>query len=628
MASSSRLRALSVLPAALFRLLSLLSLCCLLSSCQEESNLRFENQINLFAFADAKPDFEDSQLSELAEQLQTQRLVLLSPGAPIQFTGFEAPALARLELEWVPPLASVAGAVRLQVHRIDTSGARERLVDERMELTTPFGQSATKWQWPLSAEHKIEGLEFSISPYDDALRLPGFIAVARPRIFFEYEIPAAKEGDPAPRQIILVTLDTFRSDYLGCYGNTRVKTPNFDALAEDSSLFTEAYSTANVTKPSHYSIFTSIHLKDHRVDDNFKTLGAGTPSMIEALGERGFRTAAFLAAYNFSADLDSFHKRFDDYFRTAVRDRRAGDVNADVIPWMVENRTRDFFAWIHYFDAHAPYTPPYPYSRMYQEDDELEFPAPTSPDYKWRVIRDRAGPDILRKLYMGEVSYIDNEFGKLVARLKLLGIYAGATIIVTADHGDAHGELGLWAQHRGLTDGTTHVPLLIKRPFGTPHGRIGGLVSTLDIYPTLFDWLGFEISHPYRGTSLRPLMEKGEDSAQSIVFSHHAHGYQVALRTRDQRAVLGLKNKVFKQHGAGYAMLRDRLEIYDYTKSLDRKRKLLPMEGDDVAGDHPDLAQRYRLQLEAFLADRYPYETGSIEDERYIEKLEALGYVR
>ncbi|MBW2726481.1 MAG: sulfatase, partial [Deltaproteobacteria bacterium] len=495
----------------------------------------------------------------------TQRYVFLEPGVPVRFTGFAAPGQARLELEWVPPMNPGAEAVRLQVARIDASGGRDLLVDERLELSTPFGRSSTKHQWSLVSDQEITGLEFSVSPWDDASPLRGRIAAARPRLYFEQEIPASPESAPPPTQIILVTLDTFRSDYLGCYGNTRVKTPSFDALARDSTLFSETYSTANVTKPSHFSIFTSSHVKDHGVDDNFKALGADTPSMIEALRKRGFRIAAFLAAYNFSAKQGSFSARFDDYFPTAVRDRRAGDVNADVIPWMHENRNRDFFAWIHYFDAHAPYSAPYPYNRAYQQGDELEFPAPTSPDYSWTRIRQKADRDVLRKLYMGEVSYIDDEFGKLVAKLEQLGIYDRATIVLTADHGDAHGELGLWAVHRGLTDGTTRVPLLYKRPFGMPRGRIDGLVSTLDIYPTIFDWLGFEIAHPHRGVSLRPLMEQGMDSKREAVFSHHAHDYQVSVRTRDQRATLGLQDMVFGKQGAGYSISKDRMEVYDYS---------------------------------------------------------------
>jgi hypothetical protein len=612
------------------RALSVVSivLCCLVASCRDSEPRGFENHLNLFHFAQDKPDFEVSRNKDLAEQIQTQRYLLLEPGAPIRFSGFEAPARGRLELEWIPPADSRLEAVLLQVARVDEMGERELLVDERLEASVPFGRSATKHQWSFAAAGKITGLEISASSWNDESKVQSRIAVARPRLYFLQPLPTPPKVHSLPNQIILVTLDTFRADYLGSYGNTRVRTPNLDALAEESSQFTEAYSTANVTKPSHVSIFTSSHVKDHGVDDNFKALGPAPATLIEALGERGFRTAAFLAAYNFSAEGNGLSARFRDYFPTAVRDRRAGDVNADVIPWMLENRDRDFFAWIHYFDAHAPYSPPPPYDRMYQDEDELEFPAPTSPDYNWMKIRKTADRDVLTKLYMGEVSYIDDEFGKLVSKLKQLGIYDRATIVLTADHGDAHGEFGLWAVHRGLTDGTTRVPLLYKRPSGTPRGRIGGLVSTLDIYPTIFDWLGFEITHPHRGESLRSLMEHGQDSNRDVVFSHHAHGYQVSLRTPDRRATLGLLNKVFGKSGTGYAMSKDRMEIYDYSNSRDPSRFGRPMEGQDMSSENPDLAQGYRSQLQAFLADHYSHEAESIEDEDYVEKLKALGYVR
>jgi len=172
------------------------------------------------------------------------------------------------------------------------------------------------------------------------------------------------------------------------------------------------------------------------------------------------------------------------------------------------------------------------------------------------------------------------------------------------------------------------VPLLYKRPFGMPRGRIDGLVSTLDIYPTIFDWLGFEIAHPHRGVSLRPLMEQGMDSKREAVFSHHAHDYQVSVRTRDQRATLGLQDMVFGKQGAGYSISKDRMEVYDYSDPVAGRETVGPQEGREVATENPALAQRYRLQLEAFLADRYSHETDSMEDDEYIERLEALGYVR
>ncbi|MBW2293511.1 MAG: hypothetical protein JRG94_14540, partial [Deltaproteobacteria bacterium] len=79
---------------------------------------------------------------------------------------------------------------------------------------------------------------------------------------------------------------------------------------------------------------------------------------------------------------------------------------------------------------------------------------------------------------------------------------------------------------------------------------------------------------------------------------------------------------------AGYSISKDRMEVYDYSDPVAGRETVGPQEGREVATENHALAQRYRLQLEAFLADRYSHETDSIEDDEYIERLEALGYVR
>jgi arylsulfatase A-like enzyme len=375
-----------------------------------------------------------------------------------------------------------------------------------------------------------------------------------------------------------------------------------------------------VTRPSHFSIFTSMFLKDHGVVSNHERLSADAPTLIDVLKQKAFRTAAFVGAANFSSPGSDFHRRFDDFHACEPRDRRAEDVNADVFPWLLENRNRDFFAWIHYFDTHAPYAPPHPYNRMFQEGEELRGPSQVSPEYNWPELKRNASPGVLEKLYMGEVSYLDAQFGELVEKLRELDIYGSALIVVVADHGDALGELGFWALHSGLSDATTHVPLLIKVPGGSPRGVVRGLVSTLDIYPTIFGFLDLEIPHPHRGENLRPLMVTSRDSERQRVFSEHAHGFQAALRTPRHRAILGLVTHPFDRSSRGYRSEAGRIEVFDYAAGMSERH--------DIAAYRSDLSSGYRDEIEQFLRDRWAFESTPIENDEYTERLKALGYVR
>jgi len=549
----------------------------------------------------------------LRDRVYTDDFLVTVPGAEVVFRGVGVEGPCRLSYEvalpgWEP---GVPRAVRTTVTLRGRAG-EERVLERTRRTTLEEGESGARSSWALDPGFAIDELALSIEldGEDAAAR----IVLLRPWLEHEQRVAAAA---PDARRVLLVTLDTFRADYLGCYGNRSVESPCFDALADESVVFRDCYSTTNVTKPSHTSIFTSLYSKDHGVTDNYKTLSAATPSMIEALRERGFRTAAFVAAFNFSPERSELYRRFDDYHPCVPRDRRAEDVHADLFPWLLEHRDEDFFAWVHYFDTHAPYAAPYPYNRMYRGDKRYAIPPQLSQDYDWLSVLKLGGVDVAKDLYRGEVSYLDDQFGRLVARLRELGLWESLTLVLTADHGEALGELGFVALHNGLSDATTHVPLMLKLPGGGARGVVEGLVSTIDIYPTLFDYLDLAVPHAVRGESLRPLIEGSRRSERPWVFSEHAHGLQVSLRTETQRFTLGLEDHELSRR---YHTRAGGAELYDYS----RRR----VERANLAEARPELARTFRAELERFLADRLDFAAREVADEEYVDKLEALGYAR
>jgi hypothetical protein len=220
---------------------------------------------------------------------------------------------------------------------------------------------------------------------------------------------------------------------------------------------------------------------------------------------------------------------------------------------------------------------------------------------------------------MGEVSYLDHELGRVFERLRALGRYSEAMIILVSDHGESLGEHGIYCEHAGLYEATVRVPLIIKPP-GAAGGRVvEALVSTLDVYPTLFDYLGLPIDHPTRGRSLRPLVSARADSESSdgarTLFSEHARLKQLALLDQGGRQILDLSDdRVFPNFG------------FELGK-LERFGPLGEVMGKDAITrirDEVDLDPR---MLEFMRTAGLHVALPSRDSAEAIAKLKALGYV-
>jgi len=200
---------------------------------------------------------------------------------------------------------------------------------------------------------------------------------ANPRLVSDGREVMAGLTDRTAPNILLITADTLRADYLGCYGHETIRTKNLDSLAERGVLFLNHFSQTNITIPSHASILTSLYLKDHGVVDNYFKLAEGFLTLQEILKDNGYHTAAFVGASHMNPEQSGFGQGFDAFSRTGAWriapssdiERKAETVNSDVFSWLENESRSPFFVWIHYFDPHSPYIPPAPYSKMYYKGD-------------------------------------------------------------------------------------------------------------------------------------------------------------------------------------------------------------------------------------------------------------------
>lgn len=309
-----------------------------------------------------------------------------------------------------------------------------------------------------------------------------------------WSFPLTTAAGPKEPNVLLITIDTVREDRVGCYGYRQAHTPNLDALAREGALFQTVVTSVPLTLPSHCTIMTGTYPPLHGVRDNLGyKLGDSPPTLAAILKQRGYSTAAFVGADVLDPSR-GLNRGFDTYsgpfkrkmgrnnplvFNLEELQRRAGEVVDDALGWMSRQPgSKPFFVWIHLYDPHAPYDPP---------------------------PRFRA---LLRDPYDGEIAYADDAIGKVFEYLKAHALYDPTLIVAASDHGESFGEHGEYTHGFFIYDTTLLVPLIIKPPLDARagHRRIETPVQTIDIAPTVLQFLGVAPPSSMQGRSLMSLV--------------------------------------------------------------------------------------------------------------------------
>ncbi len=321
---------------------------------------------------------------------------------------------------------------------------------------------------------------------------------------------------PARPDLLLITLDTLRADHLGAYGAPAGSTPELDRLAERSVVFERMLAASSRTAPSHASIFSSRFARAHSVGfANGSTRLADGATLASRLAQAGYETAAFVSNSMLKRriGLDQGFARYDDALPDSeanrpVFERVAVKTTASALAWLAGPRAHPRFLWVHYNDPHGPYTPP----PEFVKPEVVSAPESALPELAierglggipaYQVIGGERGPGQYRARYAGEIRYLDASIARLVASFLASATDAGAVVAVTADHGEALGEEGLYFSHGfGTAPNLAHVPFILFADGLTPR-RVAGLVHHVDILPTLLEAAGLPIPEGLDGVTL------------------------------------------------------------------------------------------------------------------------------
>jgi len=382
--------------------------------------------------------------------------------------------------------------------------------------------------------------------------------------------------------VVLVSIDTLRSDRLPAYGYAGVETPHIDALAKRSVLFERAYSHYPLTLPSHASIFTGELPPAHGVRNNKGyVLEASATTLAERMAAAGYRTAGFVSSLVLRRGT-GIEQGFEHYEepgpqpgldpRQAFAQQRGEKTLAATRRWLEErSRGEKLFVFFHTFDPHTPHDPPAPMAQRYPDP------------------------------YDGEVAYSDSVVGGLIEVLRSQGRFDEALIVLLSDHGEGLGdhverEHGIFLYREAL-----QVPLIVKLPGTLRAGeRIGAPVALADVTPTLLALLGLEAP----ASAGIPLFER-PPPGDRVLYAETSFGL-------DQYGWSPLKSAL---RGTEHYIQAPRPELYDVVADPQEKTNLLP--GRPVP-------ERLARAIEA--AGEGKRTTASVSPEQE-ERLAALGYV-
>jgi arylsulfatase len=325
---------------------------------------------------------------------------------------------------------------------------------------------------------------------------------------------AEPSGEELPPLLLLITVDTLRADRLGAYGSDLGLTPRLDELAAESQVFLAANAPVPFTLPSIASLMTGRYPTALGIWSNESALPDDVPTLASALQARGWATAAVVGSWILreASGLARGFEHFDDEFAARERVRgipeRIAGQTSDAALAMLDRlaaHERSRFLWIHYQDPHGPYTPPGDHRARHLEreraaaggtrrlepgEDHTGFGA--LPDYQ--VVGDEREVAFYRAGYHGEVSYLDQELGRLLDGLAERDLLGRAVIAFTADHGESLGEGDQWFAHgQQLSAVQLRVPLILRVPGQAPSRR-PDVVSLVDVFPTLLALAGAESS--------------------------------------------------------------------------------------------------------------------------------------
>lgn len=459
---------------------------------------------------------------------------------------------------------------------------------------------------------------------------------------------------PARPNVLLITIDTMRSDRLGCYDYAKAKTPNLDRLAAEGVVFSNAFCDVTWTGPSLASTMTGTYATTHGMRSSYQKLGDDSITLAETLRGAGYQTAAVIGSFpassifGFGQGFDTFDENLDTPIlqggkfadekvplefhddieaQNEFQIRRAQsegyrsdqDVTTAALAWLGKNEREPFFLWVHYFGPHE---------KM---------------DVRLNVYTEiRRSMDV----YDQDVTAVDAAIGRLLDDLRKRNVLDKTVVVLHADHGQSLAEHDYFGHGRYLYDEVLRIPMIVRYPPSVPVGkRVREQARNIDILPTILDLASTDPPPGRQGRTLVPSMkgaagvpEKQETYCETYLSATHLFSDIVQQEGREVR--IGFRRRGIRTPRYLFVentpwpfldesnpepiseTLRQTLyheELYDIASD--------PEELKNLAEEQPRVLEEFRARLQGYVTD--PVEGARRElDEASKERLRNLGYLK
>jgi choline-sulfatase len=373
-------------------------------------------------------------------------------------------------------------------------------------------------------------------------------------------------------RILYLDLDTLRPDHLGCYGYHRNTSPNIDRICRSGIRFDNYYCSDAPCLPSRAALMTGLFGYHSGVVGH-----GGTAADLRLEGvDRGFRSrlsrnslpallksdeilTTFIGGFAERHSAWWFYAGFREIYDTGLGGMESAEtVTPIVLDWIDRNAQRDnWYLHVNYWDPHTPYRAPLDFGNPFAKDplpawltqelidEHRKLPGPHSAQ-DIAMYDNRTDPlyprqpgevdnlDTLRQLIDGYdtgIRYMDNHIGRVFDALISKGVYDDVAIVISSDHGENLGELGVYAEHGTADSITCRVPLIMKWPGGQKGIIHSGFHYNLDLGVTFHELLSGVESTPLDGQSFASVIMTGEQKSRSyLVLSQCAHVCQRSVR--------------------------------------------------------------------------------------------------
>lgn len=412
--------------------------------------------------------------------------------------------------------------------------------------------------------------------------------------------------------VVVILIDTLRADYLGAYGHEPETAPFLNRIAEQSALFTRAFSTSSWTAPSTASLFTGTYPLEHGITRglrgnkllNEKLASRGeatiqlnhirseTVTLPEHFSANGYRTFGAASNRNVGKPM-GFASGFDHFF--PLYEKPAEFVFEQILQWKrVMVRAQPYFFYLHLNDVHEPYLEREPYFGHLAADD-----------------------DDARRRYLSEIGYVDAYIERIYETLNMAN---NTVLVVLSDHGEEFSDHGRRQHGARLYREVNQIVMMIHSPhLKIPPGQIDANVSIIDVLPTLLEICEFPPAEAVQGRSLAPLLWGGEaagtlaDSlSRRTLFAH-----RVEIRDEGHEHWAAMF-----QHWKLYEPWAKPPELYDHRVDFGEQHNLF--------GEQTEVARMLTERLAAFKETAGDHSDTLLDlpvDRELLESLETLGYI-